>query len=83
MPTTRRKRERSARIRVTPEVMQAIREERAGTRHPQASSARYLLGIRPWEWGDGPLSIPEDEHPELCADLRATGLFDGDENDAD
>jgi len=79
MPTKRTKRERSARIRLTPEVMQAIREEQAGTRHPH--SARRMLAIRPWEYGNGPLSIPEDVYPELCAELRATGLFGGENAD--
>lgn len=82
MPTKRTKRERNARLRVTADVLDAIREERAGTRHRQAYSARHLLGIRPWEWGCGPLSIPEDEHPELCAELVALGL-PREESDAD
>ena len=83
MPTKRNKRGRNARIRMTPEVLQAIREEQDGTRDPHAHSGRHLLGIKPWEYGDGPLMIPEDEFPELCAELRGTGLFDGGESDAD
>jgi len=54
MPTTRRKRERSARFRVTDEVIAAYRRG-------DAMQARRMLGVRPWEWGDGPLHLPEGE----------------------
>ena len=82
MPTKRTKRGRAARIRITPEVLRAIRAEQDGTRDPHAHSPRHLLGIRPWEWGCGPLSIAEDAHPELCAELDELGV-PREETDAD
>jgi len=59
MPTTRQRRERHARIRVTPEVLDAARRG-------DDMAARRLLGIRPWHWGSGPLHIPlpDEETPD-------------------
>lgn len=64
MPTTRRKRDRHARFRVTAEVLEAYRVG-------DVALARRLLGLRPWEWGDGPLYLPEGEpFDSLAAELE-------------
>lgn len=78
MPTKRRRVARNQRFRVTPEVIEAYQSD-------GAMAARRLLGLRPWEFGGGPLFCPEDdEFADLYLELMSRGIpAEREEDDGD